>query len=294
MIIADPLHPCCVKCRRPFRKAGGPKSLSWRCWRCGVTIARRRKRSQGHPTLHPLPVEIVARPICVRCCREMCREAVARGKDQRVRISWGCGQCKVRTVVVREGQHARLARDVTRPSCPQCSAPMRRGGMREGRQRWRCKPCRILTAQPEAYRRNALPERPACPRCSTVMRSRGLSRKGGGRYWGCPACKSTGDPSAHEPRGLTPPKLTESEASDLLASVSRLLPRWLTADAREDARQAIALAILEGSAGRTPKPATVRRLSRAAIGLCDRFKFLSLDAPIPGTDGLTRAELLIG
>ena len=78
----------------------------------------------------------------------------------------------------------------------------------------------------------------------------------------------------------------------MLDLITRELPGHLPSEARDDARQEIALAVLEG---RNLDRRAVRRISAAALGMTqNRFRYVSLDAPIQGTDGLTRAELLIG
>jgi hypothetical protein len=93
----------------------------------------------------------------------------------------------------------------------------------------------------------------------------------------------------------TPPKLDDAAALDLLTALSARLPGNLSSEEREDARHELLVAMLEGSIGVTPTRREVSQVTLAARGLtANRFKFVSLDAPIQGTDGLTRADLLIG
>lgn len=206
-----------------------------------------------------------------------------------------------------------------RPNCPRCFRPMYRAGKGHGRQRWGCKTCRFITIRPESMPdvrpvcpthgrhmqrqkregrtpwRCPLPHpkvthgRATCQRCALPLRKAGFAK--GRQRWCCPSCDyTTWADTPAEPRTLT-----DDEATELLKLITVRLPAHLPPDVREEARQSLMLAVLEGQAALDPDRKTVRHHASAARGMSwNRFRYLPLDAPIPGTDGLTWAETLIG
>jgi predicted RNA-binding Zn-ribbon protein involved in translation (DUF1610 family) len=123
------------------------------------------------------------------------------------------------------------------------------------------------THSSHSYRRDI--ERPACSDCG---RPKALaSKKRGRRRFFCGYCYG-------ERKRLR----RNSEAlAELLRRIDAALPGCLPPDAREDASQAAALAVLKGSLSpRAVTPRTLAPFARAALGMTqDRFRFISLSQP---------------
>lgn len=191
-----------------------------------------------------------------------------------------------------------LHTDPERPCCATCRRPFQTFG-----QRWRCQRCGVCIKKRRGPARVTHPlpaeivARPFSLCCRVEMMRHGGSTWNGRyyAYWKC-SCLRTFclvKPKTTAPAvEFSPRRLDDDGARDLLADIARQLPRYLPPDAREDARQEIALAILEG---RRPGRRDVNRIAAEALGMTqNRFRFRSLDAPIPGTERLTWAETLIG
>ena len=310
--VTDPTRPHCLKCRRSFKPSGGVARPRWACSRCGARTAPALSHSQrppytpaGRPVLYDLPVEIVARPVSLCCRREMWHQG--RRLCGRVLVRWTCPGCRAGCAVVshagrsapyahRRPQAARLPHHrvmtVTtepggqRPNCPIHDRPMRSNGSGiRGRARWRCE---------LAHEDRFAGQRPNCPKCGRPKASkwrRAAPRTG--HSWICLPCQRAGVPPPGGPVVLDARTLLATEPAVMLDLITDQLPTYLTPDSREDARQEIALAIIEG---RDLDRRSIRRISAASLGATQsRYsRTFSLDAPILGTDGLTRAELLIG
>jgi transposase-like protein len=221
-IHSDPLRPWCLKCRRPLKKSSSARASNWVCSSCGACMVRRRQRRRPTYLKRPsryqlqMPVEIVARPACLRCRREMWIKAAVNPTGRR-HFLWLCGTCNRATVVAR-GRWQYLPHIPSRPNCPRCSGPMYRAGKYSGRQNWLCLPCRISTVRPEVYLSIRDPAgRPPCPRCSHTMRKDGTRH--GRQCWLCPACERT---MTEKPIPVlhTPPQLDDAAALDLLTALS--------------------------------------------------------------------------
>jgi hypothetical protein len=112
--------------------------------------------------------------------------------------------------------------------------------------------------------------------------------EGGRQRWCCRRCRVT----SVAPGQLRALDIPAHDPDELLDAITRMLPRYLSPEAREDARQSLALAVLEGV---RLTARDVRREASRAVGIAqNRFKFLSLDAPTPGTERLTWADTLVG
>ena len=104
----------------------------------------------------------------------------------------------------------------------------------------------------------------------------------------CTSCGASVGTRRSRPR---PPR--RPDGSELLTFIESLLPRNLTTDVRDDARQAIACAVLTGKERRKNLNfRTVRPFIRDAYGLNDAHRFISLDAPTAGSG--TFGECLAG
>lgn len=188
-------RPQCLKCRRPLAK-GGRRPRRWRCNGCGTDFAIQRSRSHTNgggggnlpprPTVHPFPVEILARPSCLGCRRPMWRQGSVR--RSKVYVRWLCRACNVAVGVrnvrlalpVVEGRRAVKVAGIPERDCPKCSRRMRRNGYRlDGKPRFYCAPCGNSSPLTKSQRERLATKRrrrPHCVKCRRAMRSNGGKR----------------------------------------------------------------------------------------------------------------------
>ena len=90
-------------------------------------------------------------------------------------------------------------------------------------------------------------------------------------------------------------RVLKAKRSDLLKVINNALPLYLPELIREDICQEIALAALRGDADITNLSPAIAVYKKKINGLTsNRFQFISVDMPLPGTDGLKLADVLVG
>lgn len=96
------------------------------------------------------------------------------------------------------------------------------------------------------------------------------------------------------PREATMEALNEALGrNQLYAAVAAAVPRTLPRHVRDDAIQATILAVLEGDVDDASIPAYARHAISFAWGMMDKFSgFRSIEATIPGTDGLRLVDTI--
>lgn len=273
-------RPFCVKChvRMSIGNGSTPDGrVQLRCLRCGGCVMNRYASKSPEPRERARD----CRPDCVKCRVQMrCNGRESKTKIQR----FACPTCSASVARERsrvpplilhpEVEHRKQGRPpafalAPNPDCVKCRRKMRKFG--RGRYTyWLCSGCntfvrREATAPKSRTRSERLAAAPlkVCRRCSRPMRCNGFERNGSFRYQ-CPGCP------LYVPRGI--------EGGELLTFAFRIIPTNLPADVREEAAQALAVALLT----KEQKPTTlnrtvVRRYVRAAYGFNDAKRFASLD-----------------
>ncbi|EXL04851.1 hypothetical protein BG46_24110 [Brucella anthropi] len=107
--------------------------------------------------------------------------------------------------------------------------------------------------------------------------------------------KCRGDRKAQHQRYASRKKLQgllRLEPEKVTMVISRQLPKYLTAPARNDVFQSVFAAIVEGKILYDELSTCAKPFIAAYNRQYDYFKTVSIDAPIAGTDGLTRGDML--
>jgi transposase-like protein len=179
---------------------------------------------------------------------------------------------------------------MSNPRCPTCGEVTRRLGTARGKQRYQCKgQCGAFLEsydhQPSAY--------PWCVACRRLMKKAGKPR--GFQNYQCPQCKTFYLDGARiaqrQRRRRYLASLRWEEAFEVIRHALANVPP----DLREEIMQEMMLAALDGrfdlSDIKSMIPFYRRKVMRQTA---DRFRFVSLDQPIPNTEGLTYADALAG
>jgi hypothetical protein len=128
---------------------------------------------------------------------------------------------------------------------------------------------------------------PACLYCNGQTRKRGMRH--GNQQYNCSACKKYFTFKATADRQHRARLLGNSSPQMIDESVSKSIPP----DIREDLTQELVLAALCGELDLSEMPKVIARFRRKVYGqLLTGFRYVSLNAPIPHTDGLTYADLI--
>lgn len=143
---------------------------------------------------------------------------------------------------------------------------------------------------------------PCCPYCHSRSRKRG--KRYGSQQYNCPTCRKWFTPfSSRRPRLKPAPPEQRPEyrrwarrlGDSLLDLIRGNVPEGLPPDIREEVTQEIALAALLGELDLSDLPAAGVCFRRKVYARqMTRWRFVPLDAPIPGTRGLTYADALPG
>lgn len=196
------------------------------------------------------------RPFCLRC-----RRAMASFGSRRFRCK-GCGAaCMKQTTAARTPA---AIYDV-RPYCVSCRLMMYKSS-----DRFTCRKCGVSCAADKPPRLMQVDDRPTCPACRRPMTLAGWKVKNeSARRFRCHRCLN----SLRRQR--------QADALRLMSSIQDRLPRYLTPDEREDARQSVVLDLLSGEI--TPDeltPARLRSYAARAVGMTrNPYKFVSLSQP---------------
>jgi hypothetical protein len=111
----------------------------------------------------------------------------------------------------------------------------------------------------------------------------------GNQQYNCSACKKYFTFKATADRQHRARLLGNSSPQMIDESVSKSIPP----DIREDLTQELVLAALCGELDLSEMPKVIARFRRKVYGqLLTGFRYVSLNAPIPHTDGLTYADLI--
>jgi hypothetical protein len=221
------------------------------------TSGRTGYRGEIVTTIHP--------GLCQKCGRPKSKNGTERGRPR-----YACRrvECRRRSTPPTPEQVK-----AARPWCVRC----RRAMTGKGGGRLRCVGCGVTCALDRTPRRAYISDRPDCPECGRAMTLNGSSRK----YFRC----------QHRDCARLGRQRREAAAAALLESVTSRLPRYLTADEREDARQSIVLDLLSGEL--SPDELTTARLRRyaaRAVSLVRSPKFISLSQRTP--DGRELGETI--
>lgn len=98
--------------------------------------------------------------------------------------------------------------------------------------------------------------------------------------------------SAKVTKPLGAPSSTVLYQNAIYAAAHAAVPRGLPSDIRDDVISEIVVAVLCGDILESEIAASAKRFVTAFYRQFDRFKTISLDAPIPGTDGLRLIDTL--
>lgn len=266
-------NPLCPRC-------GGPSVRNW------LRKNRQRFRCLGEckryfylgGTIRPQR-DCSLNPCCVACRTPMRR----RGRDSKGRQNYDCRTC-------RGLYYGRPIRKVdrslqTNPRCPRCAGLSRKAGIYKGKQMFACKgECRRgFVGQPTET------VNPPCPRCSGRGIKSGFS--GGKQLYRCKGeCGRFYSLSIRQLRAFK----AQLEGAELYEAIARAVAS-LPPDVREEVTQEMAVAALQGEIDLSDIASMVAFYRRKVMRqMGDRYKFVSLDQPIPGTERLTYAAQLAG
>jgi hypothetical protein len=131
---------------------------------------------------------------------------------------------------------------------------------------------------------------PPCPNCNRTSTKSGFNASGSQRYF-CSTCKSIFTPS--------PEQLQQHQQQlsmeQLLPLITGKVPKELPPEVREEMIQELAVAVLAGEFELSQLDEMVTRFRRKVYReSLTGFAYVSLDAGIPNTEGLTLADRLVG
>lgn len=287
----------CVACRLPMKRAGHSKGRQrFSCRKCKAGY---RDGTSQRAKAAPPPVPIIttgANPPCKHCGGRTMRDGRRRGWQQLKCLE--CGkQFQVAPFTTTSAK-----RSTSGLYCVTCHNPMRAHGRDRGRQYFACRECKTHYLASRRERPPLIQNNPWCVTCHAVMHKRG--RQNGRQYFYCRKCKTyyrdgRGSKSAPLATGTTIRQARKQEAAQLdaklLDAIREALPGSLPRDLRDDITQEMAVAALDGAldlADLKNQVATYRR--RINQLSANRWQFVSLSQPIPGTNGLTYGETIAG
>jgi transposase-like protein len=182
------------------------------------------------------------------------------------------------------------------PYCPVCQGESyRHGTTRSGTQRYRCKSCGKGFSPKELHkhrdtRGNRVRSNPSCSTCGEISKKHGFSRTGNYQYY-CRPCnhRFTFSPQRQRQHEVS------KQAEQLPSLIEQKLPKNLPLEIREELQQELVMAALAGDFELSELDAAVarfrRKVNRESL---TGFGYVSLDAVIPQTNGLTYADTLAG
>jgi transposase-like protein len=269
-------NPPCPHCNARSWRAGfkGGKQ-AYQCSQC-----RRHFRFLHRINNHP------PRPPCPSCRLRTQRRGTYRGSTR-----FFCPRCRSYfrqladgTLVVPKKRHPE-----TNPLCPGCQGVTKKVGFRSsGAQRYFCKACRKSFVL-EAVLRQPIKSNPPCPHCNGHSWRNGS--KDGKQEYQCRQCQRFFGFSPQQQRQYA----AQRQAEQLPALIEQKLPRNLPVEIREELQQELVVAALAGDFELSELEAAVarfrRKVNRESL---TGFGYVSLDAVIPQTNGLTYADTLAG
>ena len=130
---------------------------------------------------------------------------------------------------------------------------------------------------------------PPCPNCNRTSTKSGFSHSGKQKYR-CSPCRRTFILGHQQQQQLEGPR-----AEDILPLISARVPKELPPEVREEMIQELAVAALTGEFELSQLDEMVTRFRRKVYReSLTGFAYVSLDAGIPNTEGLTLADTLVG
>jgi transposase-like protein len=225
-------------------------------------------------------------PPCPNCQGNSQKRGTRNGYT---RFLCNCCRCRFRqladgTVVAPRQRDLR-----SNPRCPTCQAVARKVGfLRNGTRLYRCFNCRKGFVF-ESQRQRQIQSNPHCPACGATSQKRGLEY---GKYlYRCREC--------NKGFSLTPQQQRQHRArlqmEQLPALIEQKLPKNLPLEIREELQQELVMAALAGEFDLSELDQAIttyrRKVNRESL---TGFGYVSLDAVIPQTNGLTYADTLAG
>ena len=185
------------------------------------------------------------------------------------------------------------ARLLANPACLSCEGLCRKSGITaDGTQIYKCKACGwyfTLKQQGKTHNKHRA-DNPRCRDCDRVCIRFGIS-PGGKQQYRCNHCQHQFSLSLQQQRQHK----VQLQQEDLLTLIEEKLPRELPLEVREEMIQELAVAALAGEFELSQLDEMVTRFRRKVYGQSlTGFGYVSLDAGIPNTEGLTLADTLAG
>jgi len=208
-------------------------------------------------------------PVCKHC-----------GGEQKKNGHYDDGRQIYRCLALCQGVQRRKSRSLVTPDrCPYCDGRTIMHGRQCGRQRYRCIRCGSVCigdfhVKPEPLSR----EIGECRKARCIKPRKSIA----------PVAVS---PELRQARQLEALMI----GAALSTMVNAVVPSYLSADVKDDLRQEMTLAALEGDFDLSDLARMVPYYQRRIYRLsANRFKFVSLSSVIPGTTNLTYADTLVG
>jgi transposase-like protein len=171
------------------------------------------------------------------------------------------------------------------PPCPKCQGNSKRDGLsRNGKQLYLCTQCSRMFQLSYEVTNN-----PPCPRCNGISRRRGINK--GKQVYSCNRCQGYFRCTPQQQRQHE----IRQQAEQLPALIEQKLPKNLPVEIREELQQELVLAALAGEFELSELDQVIinyrRKVYRQSL---TGFAYVSLDAVIPHTEGLTYGDTLAG
>jgi transposase-like protein len=211
-------------------------------------------------------------PPCPNCQGKSWRDGFKSGKQR-----YKCSRCR---------RSFRLSDKLNiNPPCPRCNGKSKYRRLSKGRTVYLCCQCNRLFPLPPVTNKN-----PLCPVCNGYSRRRGQRKNGTQRY----RCNQCGKCFSKRPRQQRQHQ-AQLQCEQLPALIEEKLPKNLPLEIREELQQELVVAALAGDFELSELDAAVarfrRKVNRESL---TGFGYVSLDAVIPQTNGLTYADTLAG
>jgi transposase-like protein len=267
-------NPPCPKCNGRTQKKGKQAcnhNQRYACTSCNNWFVIRQ----------PKPIAPNNNPACPRCGGQSQKAGFGKRFGNQEYL---CKSCKRQFSAPRPRPLNSL--------CPYCKGHSHKAYRRCGNQSYTCTVCKKFFTISRPKLLNSL-----CPRCGGHSCKRG-KRRGRQQYY-CTICKRYFRPKPEvverEPEVTKRKQQARALGSDLLTIIDSNLSKAIPADLREDIAQEIALDALCGKFDLKDLPQAVPRYRRKIYGQqLTGYRFVSLDAPIRNTDGLTYADSIAG
>jgi transposase-like protein len=269
--------PACLKCNGSSRLHCHRKGKPWfRCRSCGYVFHPHVKPLKSTTQLKDELDQLQAQAQHLESQFRAARDAFVIRRRQ-----LGASINKLKSRLRQLDRH----RTANTPCCPHCQGPASRvGRTRSGSQRYYCSVC------PRYFTQGHTSGNPCCPECAMTMHKNGLARSGAQRYH-CPGCRHCFTLSSEQERQND----MRRQAGRLSDLIEEKLPKNLPLEIREELQQELVMAALAGEFELSELDAAValyrRKVNRESL---TGFAYVSLDAVIPQTNGLTYADTLAG